>query len=86
MPVISDTRRLRVRRVVARRGELSEDQGADIWQDETGALVVSGLWVDALMMSKEDVRIQAEGIGISPLEWCRRRLSRCSAIDLEVIG
>lgn len=84
MTGISDTRRLRVRRVVSSNGELRLDQGADVWQEKDGKLRASGLWEDLLVLANEDNEIQAARMGVSPLEWFRMRLMRCSAVVIEV--
>lgn len=81
----SEVRRLRVYRVDISGSELSSSASADIWQDEEGRLRVSGLWEGLVPSATEDIEIQARAIGISPVEWLKRRLMQCSFVRVEVI-
>lgn len=83
---ISDSRRIRVYRVVTIGGEASLEAAADLWQDHDGTVNASGIWSDSLIPSVEDLMIQARQMVVSPLEFLRLRLQRCPIIRVEVVG
>ena len=85
MRVLSESRRLRLRRVKTADGLVLVEPGADVWQDENGDLKTSGIWSGLLPYSPQDVKIQAARLGISPLEWMRLRMLNSSLVQVEVI-
>lgn len=85
MTSLNDNRRLRIFRVRSLGGELSLDSGAEVWQEPGGNVSVAGPWEDVLIPSQEDLMGRAGSLGISPLEYLRRRLSQCPYTQVEVI-
>jgi hypothetical protein len=85
MQVKNDKRRLRLYRVKTAQGDVLVEAGADVWQDVDGHLQTSGLWAGLLPFSSEDIEIQAQRQGISPLEWMRIRMLNCSLVSVEVV-
>jgi hypothetical protein len=83
--VIADKRRLRVYQVMSDGGELSLGAGAECWQDDMGAIKGLGLWYDVLVPAPADLEAQARSLGISTLEWLRRRLVAMSYIKVEAM-
>lgn len=82
--MIVDNRRIIVSRIVVTAGELHEEQGALFWQEGDGKIVSSGLWADILVVNDDDLRVQAEALQLSPLEWLRRRLSKLPYLNVSV--
>lgn len=85
MQVLSERRRLRLRRAKTVNGKVLVEPGADVWQDEDGNLKTSGIWSGLVPFSPEDVKLQAVRLGISPLEWMRLRMLNCSLVQMEVL-
>jgi len=85
MPAISDSRRLRVFRAKSVRGELLQDPGCDVWQTPDGKVMVSGTWEGVLVVSQEDLEIQARELVLSPLELLRQKLACCPGVAVEVM-
>jgi len=83
--MLSDRRRIRLYRIQTRNGEMSSSFSGDIWQSEEGELKTSGLWDGIVPFSPEDVEIQARHLGITALEWMRRRLICVSGVRVELI-
>lgn len=85
MPTSKNFRRLRVFRLKMSGGEFVVDASADIWQDEEGRLVTSGIWERLVPVSPADVGLRAKAMGLSSLEWMHRKLLCCSVVRVEVI-
>lgn len=83
--MIKDSRRLRIYRVVSINGELSLDQGSEVWQMPDGTIGGVGLWYDLLVPSHEDLQAQARAKDISPLEWLKRKLETVTFIRVDVV-
>jgi len=81
----ADLRRLVIYQVRIVDGELVEDYAASVRQDPSGDVRVDGLWNGIIPVSPEDVTIQADMVGVSPLEWFRTRLHQSALIRVEVI-
>jgi hypothetical protein len=81
----NDLRRLRIYRVTSMDGEIKIETAGDAWQDPSGVVLISGLWVDGLITSQEDLKLSAELASVSTLEYFRSRLTRCPGIRVEVI-
>lgn len=84
MGSVNDTRRLRIYRIRAMKGELSVEQGADAWQERDGRVSVSGAWDGLLVPDQEDLATLAELSGVSPLEALRVRLLESPCVRVEV--
>ena len=72
-------------RIKVSDGEIVSDLSGDIWESEEGKLKTSGIWSGLVPASSEDVQIQAKRLGITALEWMRRRLLLCSGVRVEVV-
>ena len=86
MRKIPDARRLRIRQIAIADGELKSSSAADVWQTPNGDVHVSGLWDGVVPLMPEDMGIRASRVGLSPLEWFRRRLISSPLVEVEVIG
>lgn len=84
-PIPTRSQRLRVFRLKVANGEPIMDSSADIWQDEEGHLVTSGIWERLVPVSTADVELRAKAQGISALDALHRRLLCCSVVRVEVI-
>lgn len=84
MKILPDNRRLRIFMVKMVDGIPTPDSAADAWQQADGSVVVSGLWRDLVPFSQEDHMLMAQEMGISSLEWLRRRLMTCPAVKMEI--
>ena len=84
-PIPTHSRRLRVFRLKVANGEPIVDSSADIWQDEEGHLVTSGIWERLVPVSPADVGLRAKAQGISVLDAIHRRLLGCAVVRVEVI-
>lgn len=80
-----DLRRLIVYQIRIADGELVEDYAGGARQDAEGVVVFDGLWSKLLPGSPEDVRIQADALGVSSLEWFKVRLQQSSLVRVEVV-
>jgi hypothetical protein len=85
MKTLSDNRKLTIKMINTIDGELRPTFAAEARQEEDGSVVLSGLWADLLPFSNEDHALVALSMGVSPLEWLRRRLSTCAYIVVEVV-
>ena len=85
MTAMHDGRRLRVFRVKVIQGELSLDSGAEVWQEPGGNVAVAGPWDGVLVPSQEDLIGRAKSLGLSPLEYLRKRLLLCPYVQVEVV-
>ena len=83
--MLSDRRRIRLYRINTQNGEMSSDFSGDIWESEDGGLETSGLWSGLVPFSPEDVEIQAKRLGITSLEWMRRRLLCVAGVRIELV-
>lgn len=84
--MLLDHRRIQISMIRMVGGELVSSYAADAWQDDDGAVSVSGIWGDVVPFSKEDHRLMAEAAGVSSLEWLYQRLLTCPLVSLEVSG
>lgn len=82
---INDKRRLRIYQVSIAGGELRSSSVADVWQTPDGEVHVSGLWAGIVPLTPEDMEIRATRVGVSPLEWFRKRLLSSPLIEVEVV-
>lgn len=85
MQILPDTRRIRIYMLNTVDGKPTKDHAADAWQEVDGTLVVSGLWSGLIPFAHEDHMLMAKQIGVSSLEWLRRRLATCPVILAEVV-
>lgn len=83
--MIKDGRRLRIYRLVSVAGELSPDQGSEVWQQPDGTIGGVGLWYDLVVPSHEDLQAQARAKNISALEWLKRKLETMTFLRVDVI-
>jgi hypothetical protein len=84
MKILPDNRRLRIFMMNMINGRPTPDVAADAWQQSDGSVMVSGLWGDLVPFSQEDHMLMAQEMGISSLEWLRRRLMTCPAVKVEI--
>lgn len=82
--LVNDTRRIRIFRIFSNEGIVNQESSGDIYQEIDGSVKVSGLWSDGLIPSPEDLLLLAKDASVSPLEYLRIKLSRCSGIKVEV--
>lgn len=81
----SDSRRLRIRQMSMVDGEIKVSNAADAWQSDDGFVKVAGLWDGVVPLSPEDMKIRAARMGMSTLEWFRKRLLLSPMIEVEAI-
>ena len=86
MKIIKDSRRFRIKQISVVEGELVCSSAADIWQGPEGDIRVSGLWDGLIPLTPEDLQIRASRVGVSPLEWLRKKLSLSALVEVEAIG
>lgn len=86
MRIITDRRSLRVSLIICKNGEMEEEHLADVWQDMNGLVVSPSAKRDIVMDPSADILIQASEAFVSPIEWLRIRLSRCSNLKVKVSG
>ena len=84
MKILPDNRRIRIFMINMIDGRPTAESAADAWQQADGSVVVSGLWSDLVPFSQEDHMLMAQAMGISSLEWLRRRLVTCPAVKMEI--
>jgi len=82
----SDSRRLRIKQLSIADGEIKSSNAGDAWQEGDGTVKVSGLWDGVVPLMPEDMKIRAARVGISTLEWFRKRLLSSPMIEVEVIN
>lgn len=85
MKTLSDKRKLTIKMINTVNGELKPIFAAEARQEEDGSVLLSGLWADLLPFSNEDHGLVAAAMGVSPLEWLRRRLETCTNVVVEVV-
>jgi hypothetical protein len=85
MTIIQDRRRLRVSQIRIVDGEPASGHAAEVRQREDGMVDVSGLWEGVIPMSPEDMKIRASRVGVSSLEWLRKRLLMSPLIKVEIL-
>ena len=84
--IIQDRRRLRVTQIRLVSGEMKASHAAEVRQMDDGMVDVAGLWDGVVPLSPEEMKIRAERVGMSSLEWFRRRLLLSPLIEVEVVG